>query len=71
MTTYYKGLPNLINEMNWSFGKIYGQLNQCVAKTGRLASSKPNLQNFDSEIKGLFYSRYEENVDVRRESVSA
>ncbi len=37
---------------------IYGQLNQCVARTGRLSSSKPNLQNFDGEIKDLFGSRY-------------
>tara|TARA_R110000772_G_scaffold39527_1_gene92860 strand:+ start:705 stop:1862 length:1158 start_codon:yes stop_codon:yes gene_type:complete len=62
MTTYYQGLPKLIGEMNWEYGKIYGQLNQCVARTGRLSSSKPNLQNFDGEIKGLFYSRYEEAV---------
>jgi len=59
MGTYYQGLPKLITEMNWEKGKIYGQLNQCVARTGRLSSSKPNLQNFDGEIKGLFYSRYE------------
>lgn len=62
MTTYYQGLPKLIEEMNWEYGTIYGQLNQCVARTGRLSSSKPNLQNFDSEIKGLFYSRYKEAV---------
>lgn len=62
MTTYYQGLPNLIKEMNWKEGMIYGQLNQCVARTGRLSSSKPNLQNFDGEIKGLFYSRYKEAV---------
>ena len=62
MTTYYQGLPNLISEMNWDKGKIYGQLNQCVARTGRLSSSRPNLQNFDGEIKGLFYSRYKEAV---------
>lgn len=60
MGTYYQGLPKLITEMNWEHGRIYGQLNQCVARTGRLSSSKPNLQNFDGEIKGLFYSRYEE-----------
>ena len=59
MTTYYQGLPKLITEMNWEYGKIHGQLNQCVARTGRLSSSKPNLQNFDSEIKNLFGSRYE------------
>lgn len=62
MTTYYQGLPKLIEEMNWDFGNIYGQLNQCVARTGRLSSSKPNLQNFDGEIKGLFYSRYKEAI---------
>jgi len=48
----------LIEEQNWKRNMIYGQLNQCVARTGRLSSSKPNLQNFDGEIKTLFYSRY-------------
>lgn len=62
MTTYYQGLPKLISDMNWEYGKIYGQLNQCVARTGRLSSSRPNLQNFDGEIKGLFFSRYKEAV---------
>lgn len=62
MTAYYKGLVNLIEEQNWDRGHIYGQLNQCVARTGRLSSSKPNLQNFDSEIKGLLLSRYKEAV---------
>jgi len=62
MTAYYKGLVNLITEQNWERGHIYGQLNQCVARTGRLSSSKPNLQNFDSEIKGLLLSRYKEAV---------
>lgn len=58
LTTYYRGLVNLIKEMNWPNGIIYGQLNQCVARTGRLSSSKPNLQNFDGKIKELFTSRY-------------
>ena len=62
MTAYYRGLVNLINEQNWERGHIYGQLNQCVARTGRLSSSKPNLQNFDSEIKGLLLSRYYEAI---------
>jgi DNA polymerase I-like protein with 3'-5' exonuclease and polymerase domains len=56
--TYYDGIPKLIFEMDWEQGKIHGQLNQSVARTGRLSSSKPNLQNFDSKIKELFYSRY-------------
>ena len=57
-STYYQGLCNLIDENNWTKGDIHGQLNQCVARTGRLSSSKPNLQNFDGEIKSLFTSRY-------------
>lgn len=64
LTTYYRGLNELITENNWNYGTIHGQLNQCVARTGRLSSSKPNLQNFDSEIKCLFTSRYEDNNNV-------
>jgi hypothetical protein len=56
--TYYSGLPELRENQGWSKGSLHGQLNQCVARTGRLSSSKPNLQNFDGEIKELFYSRY-------------
>ena len=58
--TYYQGLPKLIDEMNWNKNIIHGQLNQCVTKTGRLSSSKPNLQNFVGDIKSLFTTRYEE-----------
>jgi len=59
LTAYYRGLVDLRKEMNWHEGRLHGQLNQCVARTGRLSSSKPNLQNFDGEIKTLFRSRYE------------
>jgi DNA polymerase I-like protein with 3'-5' exonuclease and polymerase domains len=58
--TYYMGVPALIDTMGWTNNLIHGQLNQCVAKTGRLSSSKPNLQNFDGEIKSLFTTRYGE-----------
>jgi DNA polymerase I-like protein with 3'-5' exonuclease and polymerase domains len=57
-STYYIGLCKLIDDNNWNKGEIHGQLNQCVARTGRLSSSRPNLQNFDGEIKSLFTSRY-------------
>ena len=56
--TYYTGLPELRQSQGWIHGRLHGQLNQCVVKTGRLSSSKPNLQNFDSEIKTLFGSRF-------------
>ena len=58
LSAYYKGLVDLRKDMNWNEGQLHGQLNQCVARTGRLSSSKPNLQNFDGEIKTLFRSRY-------------
>jgi DNA polymerase I-like protein with 3'-5' exonuclease and polymerase domains len=58
VSTYYRGLLKLREESKWEKGKIHGQLNQCVARTGRLSSSRPNLQNFDGEIKQLFYSRF-------------
>ena len=58
VSTYYLGLLKLREKLNWSKGKIHGHLNQCVARTGRLSSSKPNMQNFDGEIKDLFLSRF-------------
>ncbi len=58
VSTYYRGLPKLASELNWKENEIHGQLNQCVARTGRLSSSKPNLQNFDGGIKELFYTRF-------------
>jgi DNA polymerase I-like protein with 3'-5' exonuclease and polymerase domains len=59
VSTYYRGLLKLSTTMKWEDNHIHGQLNQCVARTGRLSSSRPNLQNFDGDIKGLFYSRYD------------
>jgi DNA polymerase I-like protein with 3'-5' exonuclease and polymerase domains len=56
--TYYEGLPKLRQEHGWERNVLHGQLNQCVARTGRLSSSRPNMQNFDGQIKNLFYSRY-------------
>lgn len=56
--TYLHGIPEMIKEMDWEENMIHGQLNQCVAITGRLSSSKPNLQNFDKEIADLFITRY-------------
>jgi DNA polymerase I-like protein with 3'-5' exonuclease and polymerase domains len=56
--TYYKGLVKLRNEMHWPEGVLHGQFNQTIAGTGRLSSSKPNLQNFASELQDIFVSRY-------------
>jgi len=56
--TYLHGLPDLIDTMGWESNVIHGQLNQCVTVTGRLSSSRPNLQNFDKSISDLFITRY-------------
>jgi DNA polymerase I-like protein with 3'-5' exonuclease and polymerase domains len=56
--TYLVGYSNLIKEMNWEKDMIHGTLNQCVAKTGRLSSTKPNLQNADPTTKIFMETRY-------------
>jgi DNA polymerase I-like protein with 3'-5' exonuclease and polymerase domains len=39
-------------------GVLHGSFNQTTAATGRLSSSKPNLQNFATELQDIFISRY-------------
>jgi DNA polymerase-1 len=56
--TYYKGIPELAEEMNWPEGEIHGQFNQVVAATGRLSSNAPNLQNAAGEFQDVLISRY-------------
>ncbi len=56
--TYYKGIPKLMDQMCWDDGFLHGNLNKCIAVTGRLSSTKPNLQNFPEEADKLFMSRY-------------
>lgn len=58
--TYYKGLPKLRKEMHWPKNVLHGQFNQCVAATGRLSSSRPNLQNFDSKLQDIFISMFDD-----------
>lgn len=57
--TYYRGVPDLIQEMDWEPHMLHGQLNQCVARTGRLSASRPNQQNFDENIQRLLVTRYD------------
>ncbi len=56
--TYYRGLVKLRQEMNWEPNVLHGNLNQTTAITGRLSSSKPNLQNIDSSILDILVSKY-------------
>ena len=57
--TYYNGLPKLRDTMNWPVNLLHGNLNQVTARTGRLSSTKPNLQNISGDMKEVFRSRYE------------
>lgn len=56
--TYYEGFPKIYEEMNWKDGYLHGQFNQCIAVTGRLSSSNPNLQNIPEPVYELIESRY-------------
>lgn len=56
--TYYRGLPDLINEMDWEPGYLHGQFNQCIAVTGRLSASRPNQQNFAGDVKQCLVTRF-------------
>jgi len=58
-SSYYSGIPKLMDEMDWPDGEVHGNYNQCVATTGRLSSDKPNQQNLNVAAKKLFYSRYD------------
>lgn len=56
--TYYHGIPKLNAAMYWEDGVLHGTFNMVVAQTGRLSCMKPNLQNFASELKDIFITRY-------------
>ena len=58
--TYYNGLVKLRKEMNWEENTLHGNFNQTTAQTGRLSSSRPNLQNFATDLQDIFISRYDD-----------
>ncbi|MEM4379982.1 MAG: DNA polymerase, partial [Thermoplasmatales archaeon] len=59
LSTYLYGLPKILETSHSIDGNIHGTFNQCVAVTGRLSSTKPNLQNLDDTAQEFFISRYE------------
>lgn len=58
VTRYLHGIPDLYNTMDWTSGFIHGQLQHCTARTGRLASSKPNVQNLDEAALACIKTRF-------------
>lgn len=67
LSTYIDPLPNFISP---STGKIHTTFNQALTATGRLSSSKPNLQNIPirtergKEIRKAFVSSHPDGVIV-------
>jgi DNA polymerase I-like protein with 3'-5' exonuclease and polymerase domains len=58
ISTYLRGLPKLQDKMFYGHEMIYGTFNQCRTGTGRLSSTKPNLQNMSDAALQCFESRY-------------
>jgi DNA polymerase I-like protein with 3'-5' exonuclease and polymerase domains len=56
---YLTGWPTLMKEKDWTGNEVHGQFNQVVARTGRLSSSNPNLQNLPDPMLKLIESRYD------------
>jgi DNA polymerase I-like protein with 3'-5' exonuclease and polymerase domains len=57
-TGYFEGIPKKFEHYGWEDGIMHGQVNQCVAVTGRTSSSNPNLQNQPKDAKECFVTRY-------------
>jgi len=55
--TYFFKLPERMDAMEWG-DTIHCTFNQVVARTGRLSSSNPNLQNTPESVDAMFESRY-------------
>lgn len=55
--TYLLALPTMCAEYGWG-DYVHGQFNQVVARTGRLSSSKPNMQNAPAQVDQFFITRY-------------
>ncbi len=61
--TYVSALPKLVSQKS---GRIHSSFNQCVASTGRLSSTNPNLQNIPirtslgREVRKAFVAKNED-----------
>jgi DNA polymerase I len=49
-SNFFEKLPKMVNQTT---GRIHTKYNQAIASTGRLSSSKPNLQNVPKKRDGL------------------
>lgn len=56
--TYYSGFVELHETMHWKPDILHTTFNMVVARTGRLSSTKPNIQNLPDLAQELFESRW-------------
>lgn len=57
-STYYRGFINIYDKMGWIDSLIHGNMNQCVAISGRLSSTKPNKQNLPLLARQCVVTRF-------------
>jgi DNA polymerase I-like protein with 3'-5' exonuclease and polymerase domains len=57
-STYYHGYPKKLEEFGWDDDVIHSNFNQCVTRSGRTSSTKPNVQNIEGEVKEVFITRF-------------
>lgn len=62
--TYLVGIPSIMEAHSWG-NVLHGQLNQTIARTGRLSSSKPNMQNMPGDVDKFFISRFKDGLLVQ------
>lgn len=62
--TYLAGIPETMSSFGWG-EFLHGQLNQTTARTGRLSSSSPNMQNMPGDVDQFFISRYDDGMVVQ------
>lgn len=56
--TWYRGFPLKIKEMEWQDDLIHTNLSHCTARTGRLSSTNPNVQNIEDKVRECLITRF-------------
>lgn len=57
-SSYFSGLVSLYQSRGWQDSILHGQLNHCIARSGRIASKEPNQQNIPDQARACIITRY-------------